>query len=206
MTNAVELGRPNNVIDKFHIEKVKELLNEDRGYTCEELAERVSVSHLTWYENEGDRFLNRIVVIDETWLRSYGPELKSQFAERHAPDLLRLAKFRRKHGNLKQLLIIAYDNRGVLSMTFVVPVGETVNGTYYADFLRTQLRPAIQKKWPTLPNSGVVQIHDSATPHKSNPVKTVFLRSFSPFSWFKKGSCQFLAKECAQYWSNRIED
>ena len=26
-----------------------------------------------------------------------------------------------------------------------------------------------------------------------------FLRSFSPFCWFKKGSCQFLAKECAQY-------
>ena len=32
-----------------------------------------------------------------------------------------------------------------------------------------------------------------------------FLRSFSPFRWFKKGSCQFLAKECAQYcfwWKN----
>ena len=27
-----------------------------------------------------------------------------------------------------------------------------------------------------------------------------FLRSFSPFRWFKKGSCQFLAKECAQNW------
>ena len=27
-----------------------------------------------------------------------------------------------------------------------------------------------------------------------------FLRSFSPFCWFKKASCQFLAKECAQYW------
>ena len=27
-----------------------------------------------------------------------------------------------------------------------------------------------------------------------------FLRSLSPFRWFKKGSCQFLAKECAQYW------
>ena len=26
-----------------------------------------------------------------------------------------------------------------------------------------------------------------------------FLRSFSPFRWFKKGSCQFLAKESAQY-------
>ena len=28
----------------------------------------------------------------------------------------------------------------------------------------------------------------------------IFLRSFSPIRWFKKGSCQFLAKECAQYW------
>ena len=27
-----------------------------------------------------------------------------------------------------------------------------------------------------------------------------FLRSFFPFRWFKKGSCQFLAKKCAQYW------
>ena len=26
-----------------------------------------------------------------------------------------------------------------------------------------------------------------------------FLQSFSPFCWFEKGSCQFLAKECAQY-------
>ena len=27
-----------------------------------------------------------------------------------------------------------------------------------------------------------------------------FLRSFSPFRWFKKGSYQFLVKDCAQYW------
>ena len=27
-----------------------------------------------------------------------------------------------------------------------------------------------------------------------------FLQSLSPFRWFKKGSCQFLAEECAQYW------
>ena len=27
-----------------------------------------------------------------------------------------------------------------------------------------------------------------------------FLWSFFPFCWYKKGSCQFLAKECAQYW------
>ena len=31
-------------------------------------------------------------------------------------------------------------------------------------------------------------------------IRKYFLRSFSPFRWYKKGSCQFLAKECAQYW------
>ena len=31
-------------------------------------------------------------------------------------------------------------------------------------------------------------------------------RSFSPFRWFKKDSCQFLAEECAQLLVNRLED
>ena len=34
----------------------------------------------------------------------------------------------------------------------------------------------------------------------SRLVMKYFLQSFSPFRWFHKGSCQFLAKECAQYW------
>ena len=36
--------------------------------------------------------------------------------------------------------------------------------------------------------------------HSWRLIMKYFLRSFSPFRWFKKGSCQFLAKECAQYW------
>ena len=31
----------------------------------------------------------------------------------------------------------------------------------------------------------------------------LIMKYFSPLRWFKKGSCQFLAKECAQY---RLED
>ena len=36
--------------------------------------------------------------------------------------------------------------------------------------------------------------------HSWRLIMKYFLWSFSPFRWFKKGSCQFLAKECAQYW------
>ena len=40
----------------------------------------------------------------------------------------------------------------------------------------------------------------SATFFRGDLIMKYFLRSFSPFPRFKKGSCQFLAKECAQYW------
>ena len=40
----------------------------------------------------------------------------------------------------------------------------------------------------------------SATFFSWRLIMKYFLRSFCPFPWFKKGSCQFLAKECAQYW------
>ena len=37
-------------------------------------------------------------------------------------------------------------------------------------------------------------------------VMKYFLWSFSPFTWFKKASCQFLAKECAQVQVKCLED
>ena len=40
----------------------------------------------------------------------------------------------------------------------------------------------------------------SATFSRGDLIMKYFLRSFFPFPWFKKGSLQFLAKECAQYW------
>ena len=40
----------------------------------------------------------------------------------------------------------------------------------------------------------------SATFFRGDLIMKYFLWSFSSFRWFKKGSCQFLVKECAQYW------
>ena len=40
----------------------------------------------------------------------------------------------------------------------------------------------------------------SATFFGGDLIMKYFLRSFSPFYSFKKGSCLFLVKECAQYW------
>ena len=33
--------------------------------------------HLERYQNEGENLLNNIITIDETWVRTYEPELKA---------------------------------------------------------------------------------------------------------------------------------
>ena len=42
--------------------------------------------------------------------------------------------------------------------------------------------------------------------HSWRLIMKYFLQLFSPFCLFKKGSCQFLAKEWAQIQVNRLED
>ena len=64
---------------------------------------------LSRFDSEGQDFLSRIVVTDETWVRSYELELKRQSAEWHTPSSPRLAKYRRTQSKLKTLMIFAYD-------------------------------------------------------------------------------------------------
>lgn len=78
-----------------------------------EQAERrlnIATNHLSRFSKEGRDFLSRIVAIDETWVRSYEPELKRQSAEWHTPNSPRPAKFRQVQSKLKMLMIFAYDS------------------------------------------------------------------------------------------------
>ena len=52
-------------------------------------------------------------------------------------------------------------------------VRETVNGEYYSNFLRKELRPAMRKKHPALLKAGPILLLNNATPHKSWHVTSV---------------------------------
>ena len=81
---------------------------------------KISRSHLQRYAEKGDEMLQRIIAIDETWVRSFEPELKRQSSEWHT-------KNRRSQKCPKmRMMILAYDYRGVLT-SHRVPTGETVN-------------------------------------------------------------------------------
>ena len=124
------------------------------------------------YIKKGEHFLNRRVAIDETWIRSYEPELKRQSSEWHTPASPRPIRFRIKQGHLKMMMIFAYDSVGVLVAERVL-LGKTVNSDVYRDFLMKKLRPTIRKKRRTLLNAKPLILHDNASCHKSERVTSL---------------------------------
>ena len=142
--------------------------------TLEQKQSRVDIAQklLSRYQNEKESFINRIVAIDETWIRSYEPELKRQSSEWHTPSSPRPVKFRRKQGHLKMMMIFAYDNKGILA-SHRVPTGQTVNQAYYRAFLMNVLRPAIRKKRPELLEVTPLILHDNAACHKAHVVTSL---------------------------------
>ena len=204
--------RPVSATDGKNVEKVAKLLNDDRRYTCTEIAHELDISHgsahsiltdrlnmrkvaarwmphmlsdsekhhqvkiarslLHRYGEEGGQMLQRIVTIDETWIRSFEPELKRQSSEWHTRDSPRPLKFRRSQNCPKMLMIFAYNFRGVLT-AHRVPTGRTVNKEYYEKYLRTVLRPALRRKRSELINCTPRILHDNVSPHKSNVVNAL---------------------------------
>jgi len=53
-----------------------------------------------------------VVAIDETWIRDFEPELKSQSNEWRGKGSPRPKKFKRAQSNVKQIMIFAYDCKG----------------------------------------------------------------------------------------------
>lgn len=124
------------------------------------------------WRREGESFLNQIITLDETWVRAYEPELKSQSAEWHhkdSPKKSRPQKFRQGPSPLKLMIIVAYDSAGVV-LVHAVPRERTVNADYYRNFLQNNLRAAIRKKRPHLLESAIL-LHDNARPHTARVVQ-----------------------------------
>ena len=65
--------------------------------------------HLERYQNDGENLLNNIITIDETWVRTYEPELKRQSAEWRHEGSPRRQKFRQNPSPVKLMAILSFD-------------------------------------------------------------------------------------------------
>lgn len=153
-------------MQKLFAKWVPHLLTEDQ------MKERLTMScgHLRRAQQEGERFLSRIVTGDETWVYEWDPELKRQSAQWLPKGSPNPEKVRRKQGSLKVMHIVFFDIHGVL-LDWPVPVGTRVNAEYYRWVLQEKLRPAIRKKRPGLLEEGVIFHHDNAPVHRARRVE-----------------------------------
>jgi DNA-binding Lrp family transcriptional regulator len=86
-------------------------LNEEQKAARNRVAEEL----LRCYEAEGEQFLNRIVAIDETWIRDFEPQLKSQSPQwKHATSPCP-KKCCRQQSKVKLMMIMAYGKNGVIA-------------------------------------------------------------------------------------------
>ena len=132
--------------------------------------------HLQRYEREGNAFLRRIIAIDETWAKSYEPELKHQWNKWRHHGSPRKQTVRPTPTNVKVMLILAYDWDGVI-VNRTVPRGQTVNAAYYCSFLQDHSLAALRSKRRHHMVTPPIVLHDNARAHTAG-VFTQFC--FSP--------------------------
>jgi len=162
---------------------VPRLLNSDqrdhRVQVCTELQEAV---------RHDPNFLSRVITGDESWVYDYDPETKQQSTQWKTPSSPRPKKARQVRSNIKSMLIIFLDIRGIVHKEFVPP-GQTVNGKFYCEVLR-RLRENVRRKRPEMwKNGNWLLHHDNAPAHTSlvvrefltkNNVTTVPHPAYSP--------------------------
>ena len=78
------------------------------------------------YTNSDPEFLNIMITGDESWVYSYDPETKAQSSQWKHSTSPRPKKARQVQSNVKVMLIVFFDSRGVVHQEYA-PQGQNIN-------------------------------------------------------------------------------
>ncbi|GBP71465.1 Histone-lysine N-methyltransferase SETMAR [Eumeta japonica] len=110
-----------------------------------------------------DEICNRIVTVDETWVRQYDPESKQESMQWTKKGERPPKKFKVQKSASKLMATISWDSEGVLLIDYL-PKGTTMNGQYYANLLAQAREAVVQNRRGKL-SCGVLFLQDSASVH-----------------------------------------
>ena len=110
-----------------------------------------------------EKFLLRLVTVDETWVHYYEPENKAQSRQCVGPVSPRPNKFKTQPSAGKVMATVVWDSKGVIMLDFT-PKRITITGVYCANLL-DQLRIANRQKRQGKLSKGVLLQHDNARVH-----------------------------------------
>ncbi|GBP54872.1 Histone-lysine N-methyltransferase SETMAR [Eumeta japonica] len=110
-----------------------------------------------------DEICDRIVTVDETWVRQYDPESKQESMQWTKKGERPPKKFKVPKSASKLMATIFWDSEGVLLIDYL-PKGTTMNGQYYANLLAQEREAVVQKRRGKL-SRGVLFLQDNASVH-----------------------------------------
>ncbi|UYV81262.1 hypothetical protein LAZ67_20000574 [Cordylochernes scorpioides] len=134
---------------------------------CDQKQHRMNIANEMLDSVRDDlNLLQRVITGDEAWVYGCDVETKAQSSQWKLPHEPRPKKARQVRSNVKVLLTVFFDCRGVVHHEFL-PQGITVNKEYYLQVMRN-LREAIRQKRPDLwKNKNWLLHHDNAPAHTS---------------------------------------
>ncbi|UYV78250.1 hypothetical protein LAZ67_16000683 [Cordylochernes scorpioides] len=132
---------------------------------CDQKQHRMNIANEMLDSVRDDpNLLQRAITGDEAWVYGYDVEAKAQSSQWKLPHEPRPKKARQVRSNVKVLLTVFFDYRGVVHHEFL-PQGRTVNKEYYLQVMRN-LREAIRQKRPDLwKNKNWLLHHDNPCSH-----------------------------------------
>ncbi|GBP30668.1 Histone-lysine N-methyltransferase SETMAR [Eumeta japonica] len=110
-----------------------------------------------------DEICDRIVTVDETWVRQYEPKSKQESMQWTKKGERPPKKFKVQKSASKLMATIFWDSEGVLLIDYL-PNGTTMNGQYYANLLAQAREAVVQKRRGKL-SRGVLFLQDNASVH-----------------------------------------
>ncbi|UYV75886.1 hypothetical protein LAZ67_13001676 [Cordylochernes scorpioides] len=144
---------------------------------CDQKQRRMNIANEMLDSVRDDpNLLQRVITGDEAWVYGYDVETKAQSSQWKLPHEPRPKKARQVGSNVKVLLTVFSDCRGVVHHEFF-PQGRAVNKEYYLQVMRN-LREAIRQKRPDLwKNKNWLLHHDNAPAHTSLLVRDLLAKN-----------------------------
>ncbi|UYV73733.1 hypothetical protein LAZ67_11000634 [Cordylochernes scorpioides] len=144
---------------------------------CDQKQHRMNIANEMLDSVRDDpNLLQRVITGNEAWVYGYDVGTKAQSSQWKLPHKPRPKKARQVRSNVKFLLTVFFDCRGVVHHEFL-PHGRTVNEEYYLQVMRN-LREAIRQKRPDLwKNKNWLLPHDNAPAHTSLLVRDLLAKN-----------------------------
>ena len=144
---------------------VPKLLSNDqkdqRLVVCEDILQNLE---------EDPEMLKRVITGDESWIFQYDPETKRQSLQWKCPGSPRPKKAKMSKSQIKVMLVVFFDVRGIVHMEFL-PQGTTVNQHVYKEILQRLLRSIRDKRRDLWDQNSWLLHHDNAPAHTAISIR-----------------------------------